>query len=468
VIGIPSCAPVSCDPPEIDDAIQAKMGLMERPQVKYAKSGDLNIAYQVVGDGPFDLVIVFGFISHLDLFWDGPPFVNFIERLASFSRVILFDKRGMGLSDPVEDVPTLEERMDDVRAVMDAAGSEKAALFGVSEGGMMSLLFASTYPERVRALVLYGSMARSTQSDDYPYGSPIDALHESAEHLVQPSWGQGFLIEVFAPSLVDIPEAQMFYARLERQAASPQMFTKIYQMFLDLDVRHVLPMIQAPTLVVHRKGDRVVNYRAARYLAERIKGSKYVELPGIDHSMLAGDVEPLLDETQEFLTGVRPVPVADRVLATDIVDSTKKAAELGDSKWRNVLDAHEKVVRKELERHRGREVKTTGDGFLATFDGPARAIRCGVAITEEVRPIGVQVRVGLHTGECEVRGDDVGGIAVHTAARISALAGASEVLVSRTVKDLVAGSGITFEDRGTHTLKGIPDEWALLAVQKTG
>jgi class 3 adenylate cyclase len=439
-----------------------------RPDVKYAKSGELNIAYQVFGDGPLDLVIVFGFISHLDIFWDADPFVDFMKRLSSFARVIVFDKRGVGLSDPVTNVATLEERMDDVRAVMDAAGSERAALFGLSEGGAMSILFSSTYPERSQALVLYGAMARSTYDDDYPWAAPREALIQSNEELVGPVWGQGASAEVFAPSVADDPQAIAFYARFERQAASPQMIQQLGMMFLDLDVRHVLPTIQVPTLILHRKGDRVVNVRASRYLAEQISGAKLVELEGNDHSWLAGDTGAVVDELEEFLTGVRAAPRFDRILATvlftDIVDSTKKASELGDREWREVLEKHQRIVRTQLSRDRGREVNTTGDGFLATFDGPARAIRCATSIAEEVRALGIELRAGIHTGECEVIGDDIGGIAVHTAARILALAGAGEVLVSRTVKDLVAGSGITFEDRGTHVLKGVPDDWQLLLV----
>lgn len=442
---------------------------MIRPQVQYARSGDGNVAYQVYGEGKFDLVLVFGFISHLDLFWDGPPFQQWIERLSSFARVIMFDKRGVGLSDPIADVPTLEERMDDVRAVMDAAGSERAVIFGQSEGGQMALLFASTYPERTQALVLYGTMARSTADDDYPWAAPADVLLQSNQEFMVPLWGQGASIDVFSPSLADDPQSREFYARLERQAASPQTTFQLFRMFLDLDVRHVLPTIQVPTLILHRRGDRVVNVRAARYLAEHIPGAKYVEMEGIDHNILAGNTDLILEEIEEFLTGVRPTPVFDRVLATvmftDVVDSTSRASEMGDRAWKELLESHQRAVRNELERFKGREIKTTGDGFLATFDGPARAVRCALSIVEAVRPLGIEVRVGVHTGEVEVMGDDVGGIAVHTASRISSLAGSSEVLVSRTVKDLVAGSGIQFEDRGTHTLKGVPDEWALLAAR---
>ena len=442
--------------------------MVERPQVKYAKSGEVNVAYQVFGEGDIDLVLVFGFISHLDLFWDGAPFVEMAAKLGKFARVIMFDKRGVGLSDPVATVPTLEERMDDVRAVMDAAGSKQAVVMGSSEGGPMAILFASTFPERTRALILYGSMARTTEDGDYPWAASEEALRESTQTFMAPDWGSGSSVEIFSPSLADQPGSREFYARLERMSASPSMVLQLMEMFLQIDVRHVLPSIHVPTLILHRKGDKVVNVRAARYLAEQIEGSRLIELDGVDHNMLAGDTTVVLEEIEEFITGVRPVREPDRVLATvmftDIVDSTRTAAEMGDARWREVLEEHQRIVRTQLGVYRGVEVKNTGDGVLATFDGPARAVRCAVAITDAVEMLGLRVRVGIHTGECELIGNDVGGIAVHTAARVSALAGPGEVLVSRTVKDLVAGSGIAFEDRGTHELKGVPDQWQLLLV----
>jgi class 3 adenylate cyclase len=440
------------------------------PRTEYAQADGAAIAYQVVGDGPSDLVAVLGFATHLELQWELAPFARFFDRLASFSRLILFDKRGTGLSDPVSSVPTLEQRVDDVRAVMDAAGSERAAMFGISEGAPMSALFAAAHPERAAALVLYGAMARTTEAPDYPWASPADALRESAAEFIAPFWGRQAegMVELFAPSLTGDPEAIALTERMERSAASPAMVQAIFEMFLEIDVRAVLPTIRIPTLVIHRRGDRVVNRRAGEDLAARIPGARYVELPGIDHQPWAGDAEAVSGEIEEFLTGARTAPEPERVLATvmftDIVGSTERASELGDARWRELLAAHQRAVRRELERFRGREVKTLGDGYLATFDGPARAIRSGHAIVEAARSLGLEVRIGLHAGEVELIADDVGGIAVHLAARIGALAGPGEVLVSSTVKDLVAGSGIRFDDRGQHRLKGISDEWRLFAA----
>jgi pimeloyl-ACP methyl ester carboxylesterase len=443
---------------------------MSLPPTRYAKSGDVSIAYQVVGDGPIDVVLVLGFATHLELQWESPPQAHFFERIASFSRLIVFDKRGTGLSDPVVAVPTLEQRIDDVRAVMDAVGSERAAFFGISEGGPMSVLFAATHPERATALVLYGAMGRTTEAPDYPWATPADALRESVAEFIAPYWGveSEALVELFAPSFAGNREALDFNARMERSAASPAMVQQIFEMFLDIDVREILPTIHIPTLVLHRHLDRVVNRRAGRYLAGQIPGAKHVELPGVDHLPWAGDAEAVLGEVEEFLTGARSTPEPDRVLATvmftDIVGSTERATQLGDARWRELLSSHHAAVRRELSRFRGREVKTLGDGNLATFDGPARAIRCGQAIAAAARDSGLEVRIGLHSGEVEVMDEDVGGIAVHIAARVGGLAGAGEVLVSSTVKDLVAGSGIAFEDRGTRELKGIPDEWRLFAA----
>jgi class 3 adenylate cyclase/pimeloyl-ACP methyl ester carboxylesterase len=443
---------------------------MSPPPTRYARSGDVSIAYQVVGDGPLDLVLVLGFATHVELQWESPPFAQFCERLSSFSRLMIFDKRGTGLSDPVAEVPTLEQRIDDVRAVMDAAGSERAALVGISEGAPMSVLFAATHPERVSALVLHGAMARTTEAPDYPWASPAEALRESAIEFIVPYWGQDSegVLELFAPSFVGDPEALALAARLERSAASPSMVQQIFEMFLDIDVRAVLPTLGVPTLVLHRHGDRVVNRRAGEDVAARIPGARYVELPGIDHLPWAGDSEAVVGEIEQFLTGARSVPEPDRVLATvmftDIVGSTERAAELGDTRWHALLAAHQAEVRRELSRFRGREVKSMGDGCMATFDGPARAIQCGRAITEAARSAGLEVRIGLHSGEVELMEQDVGGIAVHIAARVGALAGAGEVLVSSTVKDLVAGSGIRFADRGTRQLKGVPDDWRLFAA----
>jgi pimeloyl-ACP methyl ester carboxylesterase len=443
---------------------------MNTPTTRYARAGETSIAYQVVGEGPLDLVLTLGFATHIELQWELPVFARFCERLASFSRLILYDKRGSGLSDPVRDAPTLEQRIDDVRAVMDAVGSECAALFGVSEGGPMSALFAATHPERVSALVLHGAMGRTTEAPDYPWAPPAQALRESSEEFIAPYWGQDATgtLELFAPSFANDPQVQDFAARMERSAASPAMVGKIFEMFLDVDVRAILPTIHVPTLVLHRRGDRVVSRHAGEELAASIPGARYVELPGIDHLPWSGDPEPVLDAIEEFLTGTRASPSAERVLATvmftDIVDSTRRAAEVGDARWRELLGEHHDVVRRALAQYEGREVKTLGDGFLATFDGPARAIRCGQEIARDAHVHGLDVRVGLHTGEIELVGEDVGGIAVHIAARVGALAGPGEVLASSTIRDLVAGSGIEFSDRGVAELKGVSERWQLLAA----
>jgi class 3 adenylate cyclase len=428
----------------------------------------VHIAYQAFSEGELDLVLVNGFVTHVELIWESESAAHFLEGLASFARVINFDRRGSGLSDPVAEAPTLEQRMDDVRAVMDAAGSERAALLGISEGVPMSILFAATYPDRVRALVCSGGMARSTADDDYPFAPPAEALLESGFELVLPHWGLGSIIEVAAPSQADDPESRAFFARLERASASPGMLASLAQMFLDIDVRDVVPSVHIPTLVLHRRHDRLVNVRHGRWLAEHLPNARLVELPGDDHAPWYEDPDSTLAEVQEFLTGTRYEPEVERTLATvvftDIVDSTRTAAELGDQRWREVLERHQRDVRAALERFGGREVKSTGDGFLATFDGPARAIRCARTILDSSEQLGIRVRAGAHTGECEVIGDDIGGIAVHIAARVSALAGPSELLVSRTVRDLVAGSGLEFSDRGAHELKGVPDTWEVYSA----
>jgi pimeloyl-ACP methyl ester carboxylesterase/class 3 adenylate cyclase len=445
---------------------------LQKPPTLYAESDGLKIAYQVVGDGDIDVVFVPGFVSNIDAMWLGPPSARFgLERFAKFGRVIFFDKRGTGVSDPIEGAPSLEQRMDDLRAVMDAAGSKRAALCGFSEGAPMCLLFAATYPERVASLSLVGAMARSTWAPDYPYAAPAEDLLESAA-LFSPYWGQGAYLEMFAPSIIDHPDALEAWAQHERFGAPPDQMAKLYLMFLEIDVRHVLPTISVPTLVLHKRGDRVVSVHGARWMAAQIPGARMVEFPGVDHSWgVPGgeDFTPMLDAIEEFITGVRPVSEPDRVLATvmftDIVSSTEKAAQIGDHRWKELLDDHERRIRVELGRFRGTEVKTTGDGFLATFDGPARAIHCAHAITEAVRRLGLEARVGLHSGEIDLRGWDVAGIAVHIASRVGSLARPSEVLVSETVKGLVAGSGITFEERGEHELKGVPETWRLYAVR---
>lgn len=441
---------------------------MDHPETRYASSGDASIAYQVVGEGEFDLVVAYPFISHLDLLWESPLQARFIGRLASFARVLVFDRRGVGLSDPIEGAPTLEERMDDVRAVMDAADSERAALLGMSEGATMCMLFAATYPERTSALVLWGAMARSTATDDYPWASPKQAVIEAQEQLIAPLWGTGATIDIFSPSLAGDDRAREMQARFERQAASPGRVRQLVAMFLDTDVREAVPLIQVPTLILHRRGDMAVNIGAARWLAERIEGSRKVELEGVDHFPWVGDCARAVAEIQTFLTGVGPVPVVERALATvmftDIVSSTDQLSELGDARWRELLEEHHEMVRGSLERFGGHEVKTTGDGFLATFDGPTRGVQCAHAVLAAAPSIGLELRAGLHTGEIELIGDDIGGLAVHIAARISALAASGKVLVSRTVRDLIVGSGIELEPLGRRTLKGVPDEWEVYEV----
>jgi class 3 adenylate cyclase len=438
---------------------------VEASEVRYARSGDVNIAFQVVGDGPRDLVLVPGFVSHLDVDWDNREHAHFLRRLAGFSRLIRLDKRGTGLSDRPGGLPDLETRMADVRAVMNAAASDRAVLFGYSEGGPMSVLFAATYPEMTSALVLYGSYAkRQDPDDDYPWAATREQRERYARQ-VEEDWGWEADMQRMCPG-ADEAMAH-WWATRARAAASPGAARDLVVMNSLIDVREILPTIQVPTLVLHRTGDLDSKVEEGRYIAGRIPGARFLELPGDNHVPWI-DANQVVDEIEEFLTGVRPAPETDRVLATvlftDIVSSTARAAELGDRRWHDLLEAWQTQVRKLLERYRGREVNTTGDGFLATFDGPERAIHCATAIARESTPIGIEVRAGLHTGLCETLGDDVGGIAVHIAARVVAEAEPGEVLVSSTVKDLVAGSGITFADRGLHALKGVPDEWRLFGL----
>jgi pimeloyl-ACP methyl ester carboxylesterase len=437
-------------------------------EIRYASSDDVQIAYEVFGSGPRDLVFVHGWVTNLELLWEHPRVAHALERLGSFSRVINFDKRGTGLSDrvPVDRLPTLEQRMDDVRAVMDAAGSERAVLFGHSEGGPMSLLFAAAYPERTEGLVVYGSFATRVRQPGYPW-APTAEEREREMRGIEEEWGGVVHLAELAPNAANDEEFRDWWARYLRSSASPAAAAALMRMNSEVDVRSVLPGIAVPTLVVHRSGDRRFGAGGARWLAEQIPGARYVELPGADHLVWA-DPEPIVDLVEEFVTGVPPAEVPDRVLVTvlftDIVGSTEAAAAVGDEAWRRLLDRHDELVRRYLERYRGREVKSTGDGFLAVFDGPARAVRCAEAIAEAVVALGLEVRAGLHTGEVELRGDDVGGVAVHACARIASLAGAGEVLVSRTVRDLTAGSGIAFAERGTHELRGVPGEWELFAA----
>jgi class 3 adenylate cyclase len=445
---------------------------MAVPRTHYARSGDVNIAYQVVGDGPFDLVYVPGWISNIEQAWEDPRISAFLNRLTAFSRLLLFDKRGTGLSDRVriDQLPTLEERMDDVRTVMDAAGSERAALLGVSEGGVLAALFAATYPERTSSLAIFGSYASGFGSDEVPGLMDPDALDASAEELME-VWSAGEaggLLRVWAPSAAEDERARDDFGRYLRTSSSPSAAVALLRMNVAADITQAIPVIRAPTLVMHRTDDMIVPVECGRHLAEHIPDARYLELPGNDHLWYHGDWEAITDEVEEFFTGARPIAEPDRVLATvmftDIVGSTEKAAEMGDSRWRELIERHDGLMREQIERHRGRTIKTMGDGVLATFDGPARAIRCACDAREAVRPLGVEIRAGLHTGECELIGDDVGGIAVNIGARVGAKAGPGEVLVSRTVTDLVAGSGIEFSERGSHALKGVPGKWELYAV----
>jgi pimeloyl-ACP methyl ester carboxylesterase len=441
----------------------------EPPKTRYAKSGNLHLAYQVLGEGALDLVFVAEFWNSIEAQWEEPGFERFLRRLGSFSRLICFDQRGSGMSDPValSELPTLEEWMDDVRAVMDAVGSGKAVLLGSGGGGLMSMLFAATYPERTEALILINSFARLTRAPDYPIGTSAE-FEDRIIWELENGWGQGILLETTAPTLAGDASFRRWWARYQRLGASPGTVINMRGMLQESDVRHVLASIQVPTLILHRAGNRLVDVALGRYLAEQIPEARYVEVAGVDYFPFVGDAEAILDEVEEFVTGERTGTEGDRVLATvlftDIVSSTERLAQLGDHRWKDLLQRHDKLVRHEISRHRGREVDHTGDGFLVRFDGPARAIRCAVSIREAVREVGLEIRAGLHTGEIEMIGDSVRGIAVHIAARVMADAGPGEVLASSTVKDLIAGSGIEFEDRGAHELKGVPGEWRLFAV----
>ena len=439
-----------------------------QPETRYAKSGDVHIAYQVIGDGPLDLVYAPPWIGNMELFWEEPSYARFLKRLASFSRLILFDKRGTGSSDRSVEIPIIEQQIDDLTSVMDSVGSERAALLGASEGGSLCTLFAATHPERTSALILCGAVATTRWSPETPW-APTRETFETWIQTVGREWGRPLAIELFAPSVAHDKRFRDWWARLLRLAASPAAAVALLRMLDEIDVRPVLPTIRIPTLVLHCTGDRVVNVENGRYLARHIPNAKYVELPGADHFPYLGDADAILAEIEEFLTGVRPLPESDRVLATvlftDIVTSTERSAQVGDRRWKDLLDQHDTLIRRELERHRGRLVKNTGDGILATFDGPARAIRCAQAIATSVKSLGIEVRAGLHTGEVELRGEDVTGMGVNIAARVMDAAGPGEVVVSSTVKDLVAGGGLRFADRGTRDLRGVPGEWRLFAVE---
>ena len=449
---------------------------MDVPETRYARSGEVSIAYQVIGTGPVDLVLVPGFVSNVELAWDDPYCAAFYRALAEFSRLILFDKRGTGLSDRVTGIASLEVRMDDVQAVMKAAGSDRAAVIGLSEGAPMTALFAATYPERVSAMILWGGAARYTRAPDYPFGlSAADYRREVEDTRARygtPEWAREVLAAL-APSMVGDEEYTAFFGRYVRQSASPGAAAALEEMNGEIDVRGVLPTIRVPTLVMRRKGDRP---ELGRYLSGRIPGARFVELSGADHLMWTGDQMEIVHQIREFISSVAEQPGAhedlDTVLATvlftDIVGSTAAAAELGDRRWRDLLEQHHATVRAQLARYRGVEVDTAGDGFFIRFDGPARAIRCACAIRDAVGELGIEIRSGVHTGECEVFQDTVAGLAVSIGARVAARAAPGEILVSQTVRDLVAGSGLLFDERGVAELKGVPGEWRLYALAEDG
>jgi class 3 adenylate cyclase len=434
-------------------------------EVRFARSGDVHVAYRVVGDGPVDLVYAQGFITHLDVYWELPQFRRYCERLGEFTRLI-FDKRGMGMSDRVPGATTLEERMDDIRVIMDAVGSERAAVMGESEGCPLAILFAAAHPERTVALILQGGEVRERTDEDWPWGENTEAAFEQSMAAVPERWGKG-RFDRRVPSVGDTEWLRSWWGRMCANAATPSAAEAFMRMAFDIDVRHVVPAINVPTLVLHARDDRVTHVENARFLARTIPGARYVERPGGDH-VAWFDPDDTIAEIREFLTGRREAASPGRVLATvlftDLVGSTAQAAALGDRRWRDLLEQHHAAVRRELERFDGRELDTAGDGFFATFDGPARAIRCACAIVDAVRPLDLEVRAGLHTGEVEVLAGKVAGIAVTIGARVAGLADAGEVLVSGTVTDLVAGSGLEFEDRGSAELKGIPGSWRLYAV----
>jgi class 3 adenylate cyclase len=439
------------------------------PETRYTKSGRYNIAYQVVGSGPLDLIWIPGFVSNIELAWDEPLLARFLSRLASFSRLILFDKRGTGLSDrvPLDELPTLEERVEDVVAVLNAARSERAALCGHSEGGNTAVLFAATYPQRTIALVTLGIFAKRVWSPDYPWAPKADDRAAEIDAMER-DWGVDSGVAKLAPSAMRDEAFSRRLATYFRRSASPGAGAAIMRTNTRIDIRSVLPTIRVPTLVIHRSKDLDAKVEEGRWIAGQIPGARFLELPGEDHLPWVGDQDAVLDPVEEFLTGSRPVRAVDRVLATvlfvDIVGSTKRAAELGDARWADLLGEFFAAARRELERYRGREVQTTGDGLLATFDGPARAVRCALELRDVVRGLGLEIRAGVHTGELELGPDDVRGIAVHIGARVAALAGDGEVWASSVVRDLVPGSGLAFDDRGVHSLKGVPDDWRLFAV----
>ncbi len=437
------------------------------PETHYTKCGTINIAYQVLGEGPLDILLVPGWITNLDILWEEPRLSRFLLRLASFSRLILFDKRGTGLSDRVTNTPTLEERMEDVRSVMAAVGSTEAALVGWSEGGPMCALFAATYPEMTRALVMIGSYPRRFKTEDYPIG-PSKEENDAFIASIEDNWGTDFALAVRAPSLLEDSSFRAWWGRYLRMSASPSAAQALTQANSEIDIRDILPSIAVPTLLLHATGDMTLDVEHSRYMVTRIPGARLIEVDSDDHLPWLKGSNAILSNIEDFLTGSNRASVSNRMLCTllftDIVSSTEMLERLGDEGWSDLLSQHDEAVRRELTTFSGREIKTTGDGFLATFDGPARAIQCAKAVRQAAAKLGVNVRQGLHTGECEMQGNDLSGLAVHIAARISDLAGTGEILVSRTVRDLVAGSGLTFEGIGLHELKGIEDQWQLYRV----
>jgi len=438
-----------------------------QPRTRYAKRNGSSIAYQIIGDGSIDLILVPGFVSHVEAFWDIPGARRWFNRLGTFSRVITYDKRGTGLSDPISSVPSVEERVADLTVVLDAAGSERPAIMGISEGGPLAVHFAVHHPERIRALVLYGTAPRFTYAPDFDWGAPPEMV-ETMLNLIEERWGEGAFVEMYVPSAADDPSYREIWGQFERVSASPSMARAVTEALTRIDVRDLLPRIQAPTLILHRTEETAVPVKSARYIAERIPGAKLVELAGTDHFFPYDAVDAVVDEIEEFLTGERHGAEAERAMAAilfaDIVASTEKVRELGDQRWAELLARYQAAVRKELARFGGREMDTAGDGFFAAFNLPAQAIACARSVREAAGKLDLQVRSGLHVGECEVIGEKLGGMAVHVAARVMSLAGPDEILVSETVKSLLLGSGLAFDDRGVHALKGIPAEWRLYAA----
>jgi class 3 adenylate cyclase len=446
--------------------------MTEAPQTRFVRNGDVHLAYQIVGTGPIDLLFIDTWVHHVDLVWDIPDFARLLRRLSSFARLIQFDRRGTGLSDPVpvDALPDLETQVDDVIAVLDAAESERPAVLGVSDGNFVAMLLAATHPDRCRALALYAPAAMQLAAPDHPIGFTLEFVEETIQLMTDGLLQGGGGLEWLAPSRVGDERFEAQLARLQRSALRPGAIGHYYRQSMLSDIRPILPTIQAPTLVIHRTEDRIMPVALGREVADLIPGAKFVELPGTDALPFSGDTDRIVEEVEEFLTGAHTGAEFERILATlvftDIVDSTSVAARVGDRAWRDLLDQHNELVRGELDRFKGREIATTGDGFLATFDGPGKAVRCGLSITGAAATLGIRVRAGVHTGEVDVREADIGGLAVHIAARVAALAAPGEVLVSSTVKDLLVGSGIEFEGRGEHALKGVPETWRLFAARR--